>query len=70
LILVPAKPEPEIDFCRNSGQKMPEFNRVFCDKSKDNLKSAYLGLIWILNMKVKVEQMFSRFRLNPINIPV
>jgi hypothetical protein len=30
LILVPAKPEPEIYFCRNSGRKMPEFDCEFC----------------------------------------
>jgi hypothetical protein len=26
---VPEKTEPEIDFCRNSGQKMPEFDCEF-----------------------------------------
>ena len=54
LILVPAKPEPEINFWQNSGRKIPEFDREFCEKSKDNLKTVYFGLIWILNMKVKM----------------
>ena len=32
LIPVPAKPEPEIDFCRNSGLKMPEVDGEFGEK--------------------------------------
>ena len=43
LIPVPAKPEPEIYFCRNSIRNMPEFDRKFCEKSRDNLKS---GFFW------------------------
>ena len=38
-------------------------------KKVDNLKTVYFGLIWILNMKVKIEQKFSRFQLDPDNIP-
>jgi hypothetical protein len=49
---------------------MQEFDSEFSEKIKGNLKSVYFGLIRIVNMKVRIEPMFSRFRLNPVNIPI
>jgi hypothetical protein len=37
LILVPAKPELEIDFCQHSGWNMPEFDREFHEKKERQL---------------------------------
>ena len=37
LILFPAKPGPEIDFCQNSWQNMPKFDRVFCGKKVNTI---------------------------------
>ena len=51
LIPVPAKPEPEIDFCRNSGQICRNSTENVVEKSRENLKSVYFGL----NMDFKHE---------------
>jgi hypothetical protein len=42
--------QPELEYFLTI--PVPEFDRKFCEKSRDNLKSVYFGLICILNMKV------------------